>query len=138
MSTIMEEIKERFRILEDQYDLYPQVKDDFLENDELYRSENFYLGPGPVGALFKLSPEEKELVKKIEADHMIKVYHVIKNQCLYSFLYVSQYEEEWDNDKTDLKNGYPLIYCYNTNDEFCSEFGSISITNGFGGIVRNG
>lgn len=31
-----------------------------------------------------------------------------------------------------------VVYCYNADDEFCSKFGSISITKGFGGIVRNG
>lgn len=133
---IKKEIKERFEILENEFDLYPQVEEDFLKNGELYRSENFYLGPGPVGALYLISQEEKELVEKFENENKAKVYHVIKNSFLYSFLYVSQYKDEWEDDKEDLKNGTPLVYCHNTNDEYCSEFGSISIAKGFGGIVR--
>ena len=49
---------------------------------------------------------------------------------------VSQYEEEWKDDRSDLKDGYALAYVKNMDDDTCSEFGSIGIKEQFGGLVR--
>lgn len=44
---------------------------------------------------------------------------------LCDFFYVSDHQEEWENDKKDLKDGYPFVYVYNMDEEDYSEFGGI-------------
>ena len=67
-------------------------------------------------------------------------YHVIRTMTafgeLYSFLYISDYDEEWDMDNEDLVDGYAMSYVWNKTNEWCSEFGSIGVRGKYGGIVR--
>ena len=92
------------------------------------------------GFLYWLDSDQQAIVDEFEAEHDALVYHVIHDFTelgeLYSLLYVSKYEEEWEDERTDLKDGYALVYVKNVNDDFCSEFGSIGIKPQFGGLVR--
>lgn len=135
------EIKERFQILESQYHLMPQVQKDFFSTpSKINKSELMRIGPITGGALFWLSDEEQEMIRNIEEEHDIKIFHVILAHTnigtLYSCLYVSQYEEEWDMDKDGLMNTYPFAYVHNADDPICSEFGSIGIKEAHGGLIR--
>ena len=92
------------------------------------------------GFLYWLDSDQQAIVDEFEAEHDALVYHVI-HDCtefgeLYSLLYVSKYEEEWEDDRSDLKDGYALVYVKNVDDDFCSEFGSIGVKPQFGGLVR--
>ena len=80
------------------------------------------------GILFWLDDEQQEMVKRFEEKYNAVVYHVIHNYTefgeLYSLLYVSQHENEWDYDKTIkiinesaemTKNLYDRLYYRNVN-----------------------
>lgn len=92
------------------------------------------------GILYWLTSEQQTMVDEFEAENNALVYHVIHDFTefgeLYSLLYVSKYDEEWEYDREDLKYGTALVYVKNVTDEICSEFGSIGIRPQFGGLVR--
>ena len=52
-----------------------------------------------------------------------------------SLLFVSRYEEEWEDDRRELKEGYPYAYVWNREEEF-GEIGCIQIKMEQGGLVR--
>lgn len=85
----------------------------------------------PLGAYFWVEGEELELVRDFEKSHNALVYSVIRSYTQFgvmdSYLYVSDYEEEWEVDRADLLNGEPLCYVYNKDMPDCSEFGCIGI-----------
>lgn len=96
-----------------------------------------------IGALYECNDNEKELIKAFETSHEgCLVYHMIHNMTefgeLYTMLYISPNEEEWAEDREDIKNGYALAYVRNVTDEFCSEFGTVAIKPSIGGLVRLG
>ena len=88
---------------------------------------------------------EPELLKKIkdfEAETGSIVYAVTHEmfgfgEC-YSFLIISKYEEEWEYTLEDVKEGYAFSYVWNKTDEWCSEFGTVTIQSLGGGIRRVG
>ena len=124
-----QEALERMKMLK----LSPNIIKEFEKENKVNLSEN-------GGILYWLDSEQQEIVDKFEAEHNALVYHVIHDFTmfgeLYSFLFVSKYEEEWEYEKEDLKDGYALAYVQNVTDEICSEFGSIGIRPQFGGLVR--
>lgn len=44
-----------------------------------------------------------------------------------SYLYVSDYPEEWEMDRADISYGQQCVYVYNADYPDFSEFGSIGI-----------
>lgn len=107
----------------------------FEKHDELQLSEHY-------GGLYEFN-DDKELkakVKEFEEEYDALVYHVIHTYTqfgeLYNFLYVSDYEEEWEFDRADVRAGYAVAYVWNKSDEWCSEIGSIAVREFMGGIVR--
>lgn len=113
--------------------LHENVIKEFTEKGKLNVSEL-------QGLLYWLDDSEKEMVKRFEDKNDAIVYHIIKNRTsmgvMYSLLYVSKYEEEWEMDNEELKEGYPLVYVVNNTYPDCSEFGSIEIKILNGGLVR--
>ena len=109
----------------------------FDKHDEVQLSE-------PMGGLYEFSQNEEltTKVKEFEEEHNALVYHVIHSYTqfgeLYSFLYVSDYEEEWEMDYEDIKDGYVISYVWNKSDEWCSEIGGIAVKELWGGLVRVG
>ena len=116
-------------------DLYTDYIKAFKDNGEIFMSEM----TGGVYE-FEANTELVNKVKEFEAEHNALVYHVIHTLTqfgeLYNFLYVSDYDEEYDLDNADIKAGYALAYVWNKNDEWCSEFGTIGVKGLFGGIIR--
>ena len=53
-------------------------------------------------------------------------------------MYRDDYDEEWEMDNEDIKEGYVLAYVWNTTVDYFSEFGSIAVQGRFGGLVRIG
>lgn len=93
-----------------------------------------------IGALYEVNDEEQKIINNFEKENNAMVYHIIHNkfefgEC-YSLLFVSKDEEEWEQERNDLKDGYAFVYVYNKDDEWCSEFGSIGIKSQIGGLVR--
>ena len=116
-------------------DLYTDYIKAFKDNGEIFMSEM----TGGVYE-FEANTELCNKVKEFEAEHNALVYHVIHTLTqfgeLYNFLYVSDYDEEWEMDNADIADGYALAYVWNKDDEWCSEFGTIGVKGLFGGIVR--
>lgn len=113
----------------------------FKNRDEVQLSE-------PTGGLYEFS-SNKELTTKVqefERKNNALVYHVIHTPMrldgevmdMYNFLYVSDYQEEWEMDQNDIKEGYALVYVWNKTIDYFSEFGSIAVKEKFGGLVRIG
>lgn len=85
----------------------------------------------PFGACFWLNDEQLARVREFEKEHNAVVYHVIHSYTefgeLENYLYVSNYPEEWEMDREDIKTGQQLVYVYNHDTPEFSEFGSIGI-----------
>ena len=84
-------------------------------------------------------------VKEIEEKYNCTVYAITHEFTefgeLYDFLLVTDYPEEWKDlvYKGRINNQhYAFTYCYNKDDDFCSEFGTIAIESFGGGIRRIG
>lgn len=109
----------------------------FESRDEVQLTE-------PTGGLYEFSDNEElnAKIKEFEEDYNALVYHVIHTYTqfgeLYNFLFVSDYEEEWEMDNEDIDAGYAIAYVWNKSDEWCSEMGSIVVRELFGGLVRVG
>ena len=85
----------------------------------------------PVGACFWLEGEQLERVREFEKQHNALVYHVIHSFTNFgemeSYLFVSDYPEEWEMDHEDMKAGQQLAYVFNRDMPDCSEFGSVGV-----------
>lgn len=109
----------------------------FDKYDEVQLSE-------PTGGLYEFSRDEEliEKIREFEKEHNALVYHVIHTFTqfgeFYNFLYVSDHQDEWEMDHEDIKDGYTLAYVWNKDDDWCSEFGTISVRQKFGGLTRVG
>ena len=136
---LMEEIHNRFHILQDNFGFHPQVAKDF-DNSIINKSETQRIGKSTIGALYWLSEEEKAMVKRVEEDLNIKVYHVMTTNTefgeMYSLLYVSEYTNDWEMDHDDLQSGMPLAYAFIAGDDLSGDMGYIQIAKGGGGLVR--
>lgn len=92
------------------------------------------------GMLYWLTTAQQIQVEEFEEEHNAVVYHIIHDYTefgeLLTLLYVSDYEEEWEYDRDDLHEGYPLAYVVNLDDNSLSEFGSVGVIEQFGGLVR--
>ncbi len=113
--------------------LYPNIVKEFDKENIVNMSEH-------GGMLYWLNDEQKDLISEFEQKYNSIVYHAIHTYTefgeLISLLYVFKYEEEWQQDRDDIVEGYPLVYVINLEDDMCSEFGSIGIKQQFGGLVR--
>lgn len=85
----------------------------------------------PIGACYHISKEQRERIHTFEKKHNALVYHVVHSYTnigeMESFLYVGEYEEEWEMDHRGIEQGEQLVYVYNKDAPDCSEFGSIGI-----------
>jgi hypothetical protein len=97
------------------------------------------------GGYYITEDQEPELFKKIKEfqdEYQLLVYAVTHEifefgEC-YSFLVVSKYEEEWESILENIKYGYVFAYVWNKDNEWCSEFGDITLRSFGGGIARVG
>ena len=108
---------------------------DQFENDDIVM-----VSEPPMGGLYWLNDEEKEMVRKFEEEHNALVYMVVRAFTnigkMDSMLFVSDYDEEWEMDNQDIKDGYALTYTVNYDMPNCADMGSIGVKSIFGGLVR--
>lgn len=94
---------------------------------------------GLMGALYYLNETEQKYVDDFEESSDCIVYHVIHAMTesgeLYSMLYVSPYEEEWEYDREGLESGIVMANVYNATYGF-TDMGSIGVRPSIGGLVR--
>lgn len=126
-----EEAIKRMEVL----DLFKPCIKSFEKYDEVQMSEM-------TGGLYEFSGdfELTNKVKEFENEYNALVYHVIHTFTefgeLYNFLYVSDYEEEWEMENADIRAGYVFCWVWNKDIEYFSEFGGIAVRPRFGGLVR--
>lgn len=108
-----------------QWGIFPETIKQFEKDDLISESLP------PVGACFWLNGEQLQRVRAFEEKHNALVYFVIHSYTnigeLENYLYVSDYSEEWEMDRDDIKAGQQLVYVLNRDMPDCSEFGSIGI-----------
>jgi len=119
-----------------QLDIFKPYIDGFEKEDKVCFFENF-------GGFYVDQEEEIEKkMKELEKEHNIKVYAITHEFTgfgeIYDFLCITNYKEEWDNliyqyDKTEFT---AFAYCWNKSDDWCSEFGDITVKSFGGGIKR--
>lgn len=120
-----------------------EVLDIFSETIRQFEYEGLisYSEP-PMGTNFWLDDEQLKAVRKFEEEYNSVVYFGIRAYTefgtLDAFLYVSDYEEEWEMDNGELKDGYVYAYVYNHDVPEFSEIGLVRVQPRFGGLVRIG
>lgn len=80
-------------------------------------------------------------MKALEEKHKCKVYAVTHEYTefgeLYDFLIVTDYPEEWDTLVYSQGNHHTAFaYVWNKDDDWCSEFGNVTVQSFGGGIKR--
>lgn len=85
----------------------------------------------PFGAFYWAEGDDLKRIREFEEQNSALVYLVVRSYTtigkMDSYLYVSDYPEEWEQDRADIKDGQPLVYVYNHDAPDCSEFGCISV-----------
>lgn len=88
-------------------------------------------------ALFEINEELQKKIAEYEAEYNCYVYHIQLTHTefgnMYSFLYVSANQDEWNDDRQDLTEGLTYALLWNNEVE---EIGLIGIKTMMGGIVR--
>ena len=94
----------------------------------------------PLGTNYWLTEEQRKIVREFEEEYNALVYFAIRSYTnfgtLDSFLFVSQYKDEWALDNNDIREGYAYAYVYNHDVPEYSEIGLIGVQPRFGGLVR--
>ena len=105
--------------------IFPQTIEQFKDLDYVSISEP------PFGAFYWAEGEDLKRIREFEEQYNALVYVVIRSYTnigkLDSYLFVSNYDEEWEQDRDYLADRSPLAYVYNHDMPDCSEFGSIGI-----------
>ena len=117
-------------------DIYKPYIKGFRESDKVCFFEGF------GGFWIDQEPELHEKMKAIEEKHKCKVYAVTHEYTefgeLYDFLIVTDYPEEWDTlVYTEGSRHTAFAYVWNKDDDWCSEFGSVTVQSFGGGIRRD-
>jgi len=103
-----------------------------------------YMCSSPSGNYALIDDKDmKAEITAFEESYEATVFLVIRMVTFYglldSFIYVSKYTDEWDEEKTDLKDGYLMTYTINRDYPMCTEFGSICIEHTDNrGVIRVG
>lgn len=127
--------KEKAIELMKQLNIYKPYIDGFRDEDKVCFFEGF------GGFWIDQEPEVYKKMQEIEQKYDCKVYAVTHEltafgEC-YSFLIVTDYPEEWDTlVYTNGSRHTAFAYVWNKDDDWCSEFGSVTVLNFGGGIKR--
>lgn len=127
--------KEKALELLKEMDIYKPYIRGFRESDKVCFFENF------GGYWLHQEPEIDSKRKEIEAKYKCLVYAVTheftKFGELHDFLIVTDYPEEWDTLVYGQGNRHTAFaYVWNNDDDWCSEFGSVTVQSFGGGIKR--
>lgn len=105
--------------------IFPKTIKQFEQGNHVSISEP------PVGAFFWVEGEKLKELREWEQKYNALVYAIIRSYTsigmMDSYLYVSDYKEEWEDDRRMLKEGEALAYVLNRDMPDYSEFGCIGI-----------
>ena len=127
--------KEKAIELLKQLDIYKPYIEGFRKSDKVCFFEGF------GGFWIDQEPKLYEKMKAIEKKYGCLVYAVTHEftefgEC-YSFLIVTAYPEEWDTLVHSQGNRHAAFaYVWNKDDDWCSEFGDVTVQSFGGGIKR--
>ena len=118
-------------------DIYEPYIKGFKDEDNICYFENY------GGYWAWQEPELIEKVKELEEEYNCLVYAITHEYTeigeMYSFLIVTDYEEEFDMLlEKDGSKYYAFAYVWNNDDEDSSEFGTVVLSSFGGGIRRIG
>ena len=134
-----EEAVKRLKILQQMYNVHPNILNEFNKNDKIYYSERINRVFNGVLYWLDNKPEFVDAVKKIKDKYNIFVYHCILSHTEFGdwldLLYVSDNLDNWENEKSKLMIGLPRVYTYDFS-QYGSEFGDIEIAGINGGLTR--
>lgn len=127
--------KEKAMELMNKMDIYKPYIKGFRENDQVCFFEQF------GGFWVDQEPEIYNKMQEIEKEYNCKVYAITHEYTefgeMYSFLIVTAYQEEWNNLVYSKGNQHTTFaYVWNKDDDWCSEFGSVTVQSFGGGIKR--
>ena len=135
MNTTIEQRKEVAIKCMNTLDIFKPYIKSYSESNKVCFFENY------AGFWAYQEPEIAAKIKELEEEHNCTVYGITHEytefgEC-YSFLIVTDYEEEWNNLLVrDGYTFYAFAYVWNKTDEWCSEFGTIGVSSRFGGLKR--
>ena len=116
--------------------IYKPYINEFKENDTICFFEKY-------GGFWAYQDEElMKKVKQIEEKYNCLVYAITHEYTcfgeLYDFLIITDYKEEWSSlvEQVNITDYFAYAYVWNKTDDFCSEFGTISLRSLAGGIAR--
>ena len=113
--------------------IYEPIVEDFEKNDNV----QFY--EGPLGGSYWLPDDIKKVMYDFEDNYNAVVYAVLFTRtpigAMWSMLYVSDSEDEWEMDREDLKHGEAYAYVYNESDPDLSEIGLVGFKKNAGGTL---
>jgi len=135
MLATKEQRKEKAIEIMKQLDIYAPYMDDFGKKDEACLFENF------AGFWIFQYPELNAKLQELENKYNCTVYAITHEFTsigeLYNFLIVPKHKEDWKYLICRNKNEHTVYaYVWNKTDEWCSEFGEISVKSFGGGIRR--
>ena len=115
--------------------IYKPYINGFIERDQVCFFEQF------AGFWIDQEPKLYNKMQEIEKEYNCKVYAVTHEYTefgeLYDFLIVTNYPKEWDTLIYSNGNKHTAFaYVWNKDDDWCSEFGSITVHSFGGGIKR--
>lgn len=106
--------------------IFPETIKQFEKDGKVSRSEP------PFGAFFWVEGDDLKKLRKFEEHYSALVYLVIRTYTgigvMDSYLYVSDYREEWADDRQRLTENETFAWVENLDAPDCSEFGSIGFT----------
>ena len=128
--SMKQEAIERMEILK----IQKRAIKEFKEQSKLNKSE------GKLGKLYYLNEQEIELVKEYERKSNVLIYHIIHTISnlgeTYELLFVAKEDDDWKDEKKDLKRGFATAKVIVVNYKLDSEIGVIGFETRNGGIVR--
>lgn len=134
-ATLNQQQKQHAISLMHQLDIYKPYIDDFEKENTVCFFEHF------AGFWAYQDETLNKKIKEIEEEFGCLVYAVTHEftefgEC-YSMLIISKYKEEWS--RSIVKDGntyYCFAYVWNKTVDYFSEFGTVGVKSGFGGITR--
>lgn len=108
--------------------------------DQFVKEDIVMVCEPPIGGLYYLNNEEKNMVREFEEENDALVYLIARNFAnigkLDNIFYVSKHKEEWAMDRDDIAENLALVYVMNYTMPDCSEFGTIRWYGVGGGVLR--
>lgn len=90
-----------------------------------------------------LTENELSEARRFEREHDATVFLAVRWFTMFgtldALLFIGKYEEEWEMEHEDIRDGYVMSFCINRSYPECSEMGSICFrVTKDGGVVREG